>query len=218
MMAYDSEVQRGQPAAARRNPLLAGLTAAINRMIRTDEKTAYRVAQLGECSIAFRLKRTGYTVMARVAHGAVSLSSDPARADVTITGSPADFLAMAKTQRDGTPLAAGKVDIEGDLATAQQIQALMANMSIDFEGLLAARTGDVFARQVGRGVRAGIGWVRHAHAALERDLSEYLRFELGLLPVREDIEVFVSECASLAEDVDRLRARVQRIARNRASS
>ena len=218
MMAYDSEARRGQAVAARRNPLLAGLGAAINRVIRADEKTAYRVAELGECSIAFRLKRTGTTVMARVAHGAVSLSSDPERADVTITGSPADFLAMAKTRRDGSPLAAGKVDIEGDLATAQQIQALMADMSIDFEGLLAERTGDVFARQVGRGVRAGIDWMRQSHATLERDLSEYLRFELGLLPVREDIETFVSECAALAEDVDRLRARVQRIARKRASS
>jgi ubiquinone biosynthesis protein UbiJ len=218
MMAYDSEPQRGRQSAARRNPLLAGLTAAINRVILADEKTAYRVAELGECSIAFRLKRSGYTVLARVTHGAVSLSSDTDRADVTITGAPADFLAMAKTQRDGSALAAGKVDIEGDLATAQQIQALMADMSIDFEGLLAQRTGDVFARQVGRGVRAGIGWVRYAHAALERDLSEYLRFEVGLLPVREDIETFVSECAAVAGDVDRLRARVQRILRKRAAS
>lgn len=218
MMAYDSEGGRGAAVAARRNPLLAGLTTAINRLIRTDEKIAYRIAELGDCSIAFRLKRSGYTVLARVAEGGVSLSGEPARADVTITGTPADFLAMAKTQRDGSALAAGRVEIEGDLAIAQQIQALMADTSIDFEGLLAARTGDVFARQVGRGVRAGIGWARNAHATLERDLSEYLRFELGLLPLREDIETFVSECAEVAGDVDRLRARVQRILRQRASS
>lgn len=216
-MAYDSELHRGRHTAARPNPLLTGLTAAINRVIRADEKTAYRVAELGECSIAFRLKRSGTTLMARVAHGAVSMSGDTGRADVTITGSPADFLAMAKTQREGSVLAAGKVDIEGDLATAQKIQALMAELSIDFEALLAERTGDIFARQLGRGVRAGIGWVRNAHAALERDLSEYLRYELGLLPLREDIETFVSDCAAVAEDVDRLRARVQRIMRNRTS-
>lgn len=216
-MAYDSELHRGRHTAARPNPLLTGLTAAINRAIRADEKTAYRVAELGECSIAFRLKRSGTTLMARVAHGAVSMSGDTGRADVTITGSPADFLAMAKTQREGSVLAAGKVDIEGDLATAQKIQALMAELSIDFEALLAERTGDIFARQLGRGVRAGIGWVRNAHAALERDLSEYLRYELGLLPLREDIETFVSDCAAVAEDVDRLRARVQRIMRNRTS-
>ena len=218
MMAYDSEGRRGAPAAVRRNPLLASLTTAINRVIRTDDKTAYRIAELGECSIAFRLKRSGYTVMARVAHGEVTLAGEPARADVTITGSPADFLAMAKTRRDGGTLAAGRVDIEGDLAIAQQIQTLMADTSIDFEGLLAARTGDVFARQVGRGVRAGIVWARHAHATIERDLSDYLRFELGLLPVREDIEAFVSECASVASDVDRLHARVQRIIRRRGAS
>lgn len=217
-MAYDSERARGAAAAVRRNPLLAGLTAAINRLIRTDEKTAYRVAELGDCSIAFRLKRSGYTVLARVAAGGVSLSSEPARADVTITGTPADFLAMAKTQRDGGALAAGRVEIEGDLAIAQQIQALMADTSIDFEGLLAARTGDVIARQVGRGVRAGISWARYAHATFERDLSEYLRFELALLPLGEEIETFVSECAEVAGDVDRLRARVQRIIRQRAST
>ncbi len=217
-MAYDSEGGRGAAADTRRNPLLAGLTAALNRLIRSDEKTAYRIAQLGDCSIAFRLKRSGYTVLARVTQGSVSLATDAAYADVTITGTPADFLAMAKTQRDGSALAAGRVEIEGDLAIAQQIQALLADSSIDFEGLLAARTGDVVARQLGRGVRAGIGWARNAHAAIERDLSEYLRFELELLPRREDIETFVSECAEVAGDVDRLRARLQRISRQRASS
>ena len=185
-------------------------------MCSSDLKTASRVAELGECSIAFRLKRPGVAVMAHVAHGAVSVSGNGGRADVTITGSPADFLAMAKTQREGSVLAAGKVEIEGDLATAQKIQALLADMSIDFEALLAERTGDIFARQLGRGVRAGIGWVRNAHAALERDVSEYLRYELGLLPVREDIETFVRDCATVAEDVDRLGAKVQRIVRNRA--
>lgn len=217
-MAYDSEVRRGAAATRGGNPLLTGVAAAVNRLIRTDEKIAYRIAELGDCSIAFRLRRSGFTVLARIAHGEVNLSAATARADVTITGTPADFLAMAKTQRDGGVLAAGRVEIEGDLAIAQQIQTLLADTSIDFEGLLAARTGDVFARQVGRGVRAGLGWARQAHATFERDLGDYLRHELAVLPRGEDIETFASDCTALAGDVDRLRARVQRIMRQRGAS
>jgi len=199
--------------------MLHRAAAMLNKLIRSDEKLAYRVHSLGTCSIRFRLRRADAGVVAFVAGGALQLSLDQSVvADVSLTGDLADFLAMARMQRDGTPLAAGKVDIQGDLATAQQIQSLLANSSIDLEGLLAEVTGDVFARMVGRGIRGGVAWMRETHRLLELDLSEYLRFEARLLPSASEIESFVQDSGALASDVERLHARVMRIARARTQS
>jgi ubiquinone biosynthesis protein UbiJ len=177
---------------------------------------AYQAQCLGTCSIRFRLRRAELGVVVLVQDGRFDLSFDQSlRADVSITGNVADLLAMAKTQREGTALAAGKVDIEGDLAVAQQVQSMLATMSFDLEGMLAEFTGDVFARMIGRGARGGMAWIREAHRVLEGDLSEYLRYETRLLPSAPEIESFVHESATLANDVERLRARALRIARSR---
>jgi ubiquinone biosynthesis protein UbiJ len=178
---------------------------------------AYRVAALDRSSICFKLRRGDFAVLARVEGGVISLSADQSvAADVTIIGGFADFLAMVKTQREGTALAAGKLEIQGDLATAQQIQTLLASASIDIEGLLGEVTGDVFARFVGRGVRGGFKWMLDAHDVAERDISEYLQFESRLLPTSPEIDGFVRDCAALAGDVERLHARVIRVIRSRA--
>jgi len=210
-MGSGSEFRTVTDVSGRRfDSTLGYATRLINRLVQSDEKSAYRLAEMGQCSIAFCLRRSDYTIVANINDGAVSLSHDCVDADVTIRGGPADFAAMARTQRDGTALAAGKVDIEGDLAIAQQVQALMADMSIDFEALLARRTGDIVARQIGRGVRAGAQWLRQSHAVIERDVGEFLRHESRLIPAREEVERFIAERAALGEDVDRLEARIKR--------
>ena len=149
--------------------------------------------------------------------GEVRLAGDTAaEPDVTITGGIADFMQMARSQRDGTPHAAGQVDIQGDLASAQQVQALLADTTIDFEAMLAVVTGDVAARQVGRGLRAGLGWYQNAQRVIEQDVGEYLRYEARMLPDHDTIEAFVRERTALGEDVDRLAARIERLKRRRS--
>jgi ubiquinone biosynthesis protein UbiJ len=188
----------------------------LNRAIKFDEKTRHRLIELGACSIAFKLRGTDAIVVVTVGNGDLSLSSDcESKPDVQIEGGFSDFIAMARTQRDGTTLAAGKVEIQGDLATAQLIQTVIAEASFDWEELIAQRTGDVIARQIGRGLRSGIGWVRATRAVLERDMGEYLLYEQRLLPTQREIEHFVQDGAAVAAGVERLNARISRIRRKR---
>lgn len=209
-----------QPGADDRssNPLLSRITLMLNRSLRSDEKTRYRLAELGDCTVAFKLRGADTAVIVDIRDTELSLSTNRAgEPDVRIEGGFADFVAMARTQRDGTALPAGKVEIQGDLATAQQIQSLIAEASIDWEEALAQWIGDIPARQFGRLLRGGFDWARRTGEALERDVGEYLLYELRLLPTQREIEQFVQDGADLAAGVERLQARAERIRRKRGA-
>lgn len=212
-------LRQNRLSADSNQPLLERLSVLLNRAIEFDEKTRHRMSELGNCSIAFKLRGTDARILVTILNGDLSLSSDlDTKPDVQIEGGLTDFIAMARTQRDGTNLAAGKVEIQGDLATAQLIQTVIAEAAFDWEELIAIRTGDVLARQIGRGVRGGIRWVRATGKILERDVSEYLLYEQRLLPTDREIEKFVQEGAAIVAGVERLQARISRIQRSRGQT
>jgi len=206
------QTERDGPAS----PLLGRIANLLNGALEFDEKTRHRLVVLGSCSIAFRLRGADHAVIVNVRDGELALTQDiGVKSDVQIEGGFADFVAMAQTQRDGTTLAAGKIEIQGDLATAQQIQTLIAEASFDWEEMIARQTGDIFARQFARGLRGASRWAAATRAVLERDISEYLRHELRLLPTATEIERLVEDGAALVADVDRLGARFARMRRKR---
>tara|TARA_Y100000588_G_C14047008_1_gene835401 strand:+ start:397 stop:963 length:567 start_codon:yes stop_codon:yes gene_type:complete len=185
-------------------------------MIELDDRTRYRLAELGNCSIAFKLRNTEARLLVTILKDDLHLSIDmTTKPDVQLEAGLVDFIAMARTQRDGKALAAGKVEIQGDLATAQLIQTLIAEASFDWEELISTRTGDVLARQIGRGVRRGARWMRATGKILERDIKEYLHYESRLLPTYRDIKHFIQEGESVVEGTDRLQARIARLQRRR---
>jgi ubiquinone biosynthesis protein UbiJ len=196
------------------NSAIERINVLLNRTIQDDEKTHHLLHELGRCSIAFKLRGTDSAVTASIQNGSVMMSRGiEGSPDVLIEGSISDFIAMARTQRDGTSLAAGKVNIQGDLATAQNVQTLIAGASFDWEELIARRTGDVVARRIARGIQSGVGWLQHVHRALERDMDEYLHYEMRLVPTAREIEEFIQRGAVVAADVDRLQARIDRLRR-----
>jgi ubiquinone biosynthesis protein UbiJ len=199
--------------------LFERLSEMLNRAIKLDEKTQYRLGKLGSCSIAFKLRHTEALVLVTIREGVLSLSGDlGTKPDVQIEGGLSDFIAMVRTQREGTTLAAGKVEIQGDLASAQLIQTVIAEADFDWEELIAHRTGDVIARQIGRGLRGGINWGRSTATILERNLGEYLLYEQRMLPTEKEIESFVQDGTAIASGVERLNARISRIRQKRELS
>ena len=198
---------------------LERLSLLVNRAIRRDEKSHYRLTSLGACSIAFKLRGTELMLIASLNCGTVTLlPSLEGKPEVQLEGGIADFLAMAQTQRSGASLAAGKIAIQGDLAIAQNIQSLIAEATFDWEEIIAERTSDVFARQIGRGLRGTLNWAKQTRLVLERDLGEYLNYEKRLVPSAREIEAFLQSSNAIASDIERLEARIVRIQQKRMRS
>ena len=196
--------------------LEAALSVALSHLLRTNSDTAARLVALEGSVIEVALRdsaRSAYALPG--AHGVTLKRRHEGVVAVKVSGRVADFLAYVRASRRGDSLGAGRIEIAGDLAIAQQVQALLAELSIDWEELLSRTIGDVPAHQVGRAARALFALGKQALAKFERDTADYLKHESRLVVSRLELEQFGRAVFSLADDIERLEARIKR-ARERA--
>jgi ubiquinone biosynthesis protein UbiJ len=198
-----------------RDPLAGlerALSAGVSRVLLLDAALAARLARLEGSVLEIHVRDTGWRAFALPgADGVRVLRRHAGRVDVRISGRPADFVAYARASRRGDSLGAGRIEISGDLAVAQQVQALLADLAIDWEDVLAQAIGDVPAHQLARALRASSRWAADAGARLERDLADYLHHEARLAPTRAETEALARAIFAAADDVERLEARLRRL-------
>lgn len=192
--------------------VLTRIAGWLTHLLNTDSLAAARARELA--GKVFALNLTGIETSLFIAlddNGMVLATTSPRAPDVTLSGSVSDFVAFvhARQTQGGAP--AGKLQIQGDLSTAQQLQRLLDQLDIDWEELLAMRIGDVAAHQIGRGVRGARDWFSTARVAFEEDLTAFLQQERRIAPSPREAESFVRAGATLAADVDRLAARVAQL-------
>jgi ubiquinone biosynthesis protein UbiJ len=144
------------------------------------------------------------------------ITRDPqAAADAELSGGPLSLLALAGREPEAV-LQRGDVRITGDAELAQRFQELLALLKPDAEEELALAIGDVPAHQVGRLARAATGWTRRAAGTLTSNAAEYFGHERRDLVSRPEGEQFLKGVDTLREDVDRLEARLDALARSKA--
>lgn len=199
---------------ARLDSALGVVSKALNRLLATDSVAAAKLAALRGRTVLVQLLSPRAAIRIMVTDDGLALErGDETPADVRIDGRLSDFIAVARARRAGRTAPAGRIAIQGDLATVQQLQGVMSGLELDWEELLAQYVGDVAARRIGRVASRTLSWLSATGSTAERNTSEYLRYEIGLLPTREDVAEFGTEAMALSEDVERLSARVARLAR-----
>ncbi|HEX5339849.1 MAG TPA: SCP2 sterol-binding domain-containing protein [Gammaproteobacteria bacterium] len=181
------------------NQALAGSSAARHDLQQLDGKVVALELKELPLRLYFLPGETRITVLSDY-HGAVDMS-------VRV---PSAALLQAALRRDELPPKG--IEISGDAETAQIFSRLLKQADLDWEELLSHRIGDVAAHRIGTLVRGALNWGRDAYARVSRDLTEYLQFEIGVLPQRHEVDMFLGEVDRLRDDVERLAARVSRAA------
>lgn len=147
-------------------------------------------------------------------HGVRVTPGSRGEADLTLRGSPADYLtAVAKGGGKGA-IRDGSIEIEGDADTAAALDALVKNLTVDWEEWIAKWFGDGIARQAGNSGRVITQWVAEAGRSAAWMVGEYLREEKKFTPDERRIERFLVAVDQLRNDVDRLEHRLNRLAGN----
>lgn len=197
--------------------LLAVVEQALNRYIALDPEGAAGLDALAGRIIAIELKGFGTRVtVIPVERGLQLFGAYDAEADCVIRGTPLALARMGMAERKETQLISGEVEIAGDNTLAQAFSAALARLDVDWEDQLARVIGDPFAHQVGNQVRAAGHWSKRTSESMTANLSEYLQEERRLLPTRYEVDAFLAQVDTLRDDVERIGARVERLARQTA--
>ncbi len=137
--------------------------------------------------------------------------------DATLSGTASAFLQLWRARARATALSDSGVQLAGDSALLQQLQAISKNIDLDWEALLAEYTGDVIAHQLGRTARGASYWLRGARREAERLMSEFLQFESHSVPSRHEVQAFCREIDALQLRMDRLQAGIDQLMKQRGS-
>ena len=192
--------------------LLPFVEDATNRLLRLDPETLKRLGDLQGhmlCLEFVDLERRLYLEPSESGFRMRAATATPPQ--VTLRGRLATFARLAlDTGRSGP--APGELEIQGDAALGQKLQALLHDIELDWEEPLARLFGDPLGHAMGRTLRALYSWQVQAAQTFGLNAAEYLREEVRLVPVRAEVQTFLDAVDILRSDVDRLAARVQRLA------
>jgi ubiquinone biosynthesis protein UbiJ len=106
----------------------------------------------------------------------------------------------------------GSLDLTGDAATAQAFQQLLTHAKPDVEEELSGVIGDAAAHTLGEFARGIERWARETRSIMGDNIREYLQEESRDVPSRYEVERFSKDVNVLRDDVDRLAARIDRLA------
>ena len=191
--------------------LLRPLEFALNQALSADADSQAKLNQFDGRSIHLDITDFQLSVLIRFDNQSVQLSDGRDQsADLMIA---ADSAALIKVARNPENLFSAQLKILGDVQFAKQLQDWLDGFDFDWEAQLAKVTGDTLAYPIAQGLRQGFGWLNDSADSFQQSLAEYLREESRLLPDKAETNRFMQQVDTLQAAVDRLEARIQRLAK-----
>ena len=195
--------------------LFRPITSVLNRNIAEITPARELAARLGGKVIAVRVQNTALALYFTMTDEKISLSPDcAAEPDVVISGS---LLTLALISGSGgeTAMRDGSLHLTGSVAVANDFQELLRYARPDVEEELAGLVGDAAAHRLGEFARGVADWTRETRHTMAANIREYLQEESRDAPSRYELERFSRELGKLRDDVDRIEARLRRVAGKR---
>lgn len=201
--------------ASIQSALLATVEIGGNRLLALDESALQGCAEMQGCCIAIDITDLDFQLYCHPGSWGLRLArqapAPPREVDASISGHLMALVNLG-TQDDKLSTSIGeRVSFHGNVALAQKVQRILAELDIDWEEALARHTGDVLAFQVHQRARKLGEWIQSSADSLLQTSSEYIREEARLSPSQPEYRQFKSRLTDLRNDVARAEARLQRL-------
>jgi len=192
--------------------LLTVAEAAINRLLLLNPETVDQLGQLNGRVIAIQLTAPAIALSLQPSSAGIQIDMiERDDADVTLTGSAADFLRLLNAADSSDAMFGKTIHLSGDNALANRFSQVLIDAALDWEGILAQILGDLPAHELARYLKWKAGFYLNTGSSLMRNFEEYLKEELRLLPSRAEINHFTTATDSLRQETDRAAARIERL-------
>ena len=195
------------------NALLAVAEIGGNRLLALDESALQGCAEMQDYCIAIDITDLGFQLYCHPGTWGLRFSrhAPPRDVDASISGRlMALFNLGAQNDKLSTSMRE-RVSFHGNVALARKVQAILADLDIDWEEALAQHSGDVLAFQIHQRARRLGEWLQGSVDSLLQTSSEYLREEVRQSPTLPEYRQFQSRLSVLKNDVARAEARLQRL-------
>lgn len=198
--------------------IVGAIEIAFNRYLDFNPKAREQSQALSGKVIGLSIRNSGLTFYFIPHQSSVQMTVErPSQVDAQIEAAVGDLISMALAENQQLAALKGGISIHGDMQIAEQFQSLLRGVDFDWEELLAQAVGDVFAHQVGKGLRSLFGGGGGAAKQAASQTADYLLNQSNDVVSAGQIEGFLSSVDTLRDDVARLEARLLRleIAKNR---
>lgn len=182
---------------------LATLEQILNKLLQLDPEIGRLFAPLDSKTIAITLEGLNLTIYCYFSDDKICLMRDCYTApDAKISGTP---IALLAAKQDTQAAAAqGKITIDGDDETIQAFHRLIQELQIDWEEVLSKVLGDTMATTLSRFARKLKQTGNGSAKAFAMNVSEYLQYEINILPPKQEIDDFCNDVDKLRNDAERL--------------
>ena len=196
----------------RQSTVLALCEATLNRLLKLDPASMRRMAALTGRVLHISVTQPNTECYLLADKQGLMLQGSCAQpGDCHISGTAASLFTFLTSQDISPDLNSLNISVSGDRALANEVQALITDLEIDWEALLAPWTGDIAAHEIGQASRAALNWGQAAMKSIRLNLQEYLQEESRSLPPRGEVGYFYQQVDQLTQDTDQLAARLSRL-------
>ena len=130
---------------------------------------------------------------------------------VTIDGTLIAMGAIAVNTKESISFSGTGVNVSGNLDTLHQLNKIMGDVDIDWEGALAEIIGDIPAHLIAKGIRNSAVIRKDIVTRASTGVVEVAQEEFNLTPSKNEFEAMIPDIRQLSADADRLAARVKRL-------
>lgn len=122
------------------------------------------------------------------------------------------LLQLLLTQDKSAVLHAGDVDLSGDSGVMLELADILQNLELDWEYQLSRWLGPIGSQLLGSNLRNTAQWTSSSLRHLRHNFADYLSEESRTLVGQREAEARFNELDQLKLSLDRLDARIQRLA------
>jgi ubiquinone biosynthesis accessory factor UbiJ len=193
--------------------LLAGVELGLNRVLAMDSTALPRLARLSGRVIAVECAAPKLQLFILPSANGLQLAAQWAgEADCYLRAPAASLLRLATSKDKTSILHSPDVSLDGDSAALLELAAILQDLELDWEYELSRWLGPIGSQLLGGHLRSRANWTRHTLDSLHQNLADYLSEESRSLVGQREADARFAELDHLKLSLDRLDARIERLA------
>lgn len=191
--------------------LIELLEIASNNALQHDLAARQGLAKLQGKTLTLEIRPMGQKVSICPRPHGLEFSQQDENTDVTLSATVGALIKIGRDGLDDAELEPGELDINGDPIVGQRFARVLAQLNIDWEGLLAEHLGETPAVLLSSSFGQAKAMAMESRSAIRKHIRNLLTNEWGLIAEPSEIMSFLDDVDILRADTDRLQTRIQHV-------